>query len=109
MNLYIKDWSAVSTPSGPCIRFSVTVADDTGEPLITQSGFMLDNRRKVIPPRTRVKFGRMAQFTVVSPKFETMVREVAGAIQEVQEILGPLPEEDAEREAKKLHVGEVKL
>ncbi len=109
VKLFLRDWSEVITPSGKCVRFSVTIADDTGDPLVTQEGFLLDSRRKVMCPKTRVRFGKMVQFTKVSQKFEIMVREVIAGLPEVLEVLGPMPPEEEEKEAKRLDVGGVEV
>jgi len=104
LEITLGDFKEVQTPAGSWLRFAVTVTGD-GEPLWTQSGFVVDRDWRVRPPMTRTKFGRGAQrFTQITPRFEEMLLNAIERVPDVESVLGPRRKE----EGRKLE-GQVKL
>jgi hypothetical protein len=92
MKLLIKDLQElrVSGSSKPMIRFSVTLTSDVGEAYWTCQGWRLTQERKVLPPGTMSRFGKvMTRFNQITPAFEEMLKQALAAnFPAIEEILG---------------------
>lgn len=89
MKVYIRDLSSLSTGTGPRIRFSVTIAKDSGEPVLTVKGWTMDRTRFIRPPATRGSGGRFFSIAEVSDEYVEKFKASLEAMPEVQDILGP--------------------
>ena len=92
MNIYVKNLSRVRlAKGGESVRFSVTFADEQGDPLLTQQGWLINRRRRITPPKTFIN-GVPVQLTTISSVLENRLRDTLDSILEVREILGLPPE-----------------
>lgn len=74
------------------VQFSITLADDNGEPLVTQRGYTIDWDRAIRPPATRTKYGKVLAITDLAPKFEESIKRAVLEMEGVEDVLGQRPE-----------------
>jgi hypothetical protein len=92
---------------GPQVRFTLTLTDDTGEPLMSYPGFTVNVYRDIQPPATRTAKGFYKRFTDISSPFERQLLEAVESFPETEQILGPRQEKI--RSTKRKIVGEKEL
>lgn len=80
----------VVTPAETRVRFSLTIAEDDGEPWLTMEGWTIARDRTVRPPYSRTAFSsRLTKFVHPSNSCFEEVKAAVLTIPDVQEILGP--------------------
>jgi hypothetical protein len=77
---------------GPMIRFSLTLVDDDGEPLLSYPGWTLNVYREVNTPATRTSRGFYKRFSETSAPFERQLLAALEGFPEVERVLGPKQE-----------------
>jgi hypothetical protein len=91
----------LSELAGPLIRFSLTLTDDTGDPLLTYPGWTYNVYREVMTPATRTARGFYTRFSEASSVFEKQLRDALETFPEVERILGP-KQEKVKNKTKKI-------
>jgi hypothetical protein len=92
---------------GPMVRFTLTLTDDDGDPLMSYPGWTLNVYRDVQAPATKTSRGFYKRFTETSPAFERQLLEALEGFSEVEKVLGPKQERVRSRTRK--IVGEAQL
>jgi hypothetical protein len=73
---------------GPQIRFSLTITDDSGDPLLTYPGWTLNVWREIQTPATRTSRGYYKRFSEISEPFERQLLNTLESFPEVDRVLG---------------------
>jgi hypothetical protein len=77
-------------PAEARVRFSLTLAEDDGEPLLTIDGWTVDRNRVVRPPYTRGKFSTgYVTYQHPSKPFLERITAAVMSVPDVDVILGP--------------------
>lgn len=75
--------------TGPVIRFTLSITDDDGEPLMSYPGWTMNQYREIETPATKTSRGFWKRFTQVTDAFEAQLRTALEDIPETAKILGP--------------------
>jgi len=89
MKIFIRDITTVQTKTGPRVRFSVTYAQDNGEPVATERGWTIDAGRDLHLPATRTSFGRYYPMVEASDWLLEKVKAGILTVPQVERVLGP--------------------
>ena len=92
---------------GPMVRFTLTLTDDGGDPLMSYPGWTLNVYRDVQAPATKTGRGFWKRFTDISAPFEKQLLEALEGFPEVETVLGP--KQSRVRSKTRKIVGEAKL
>jgi hypothetical protein len=116
MKISVKDCSVIKVPTKKApepetrVRFTVTLAADNGEPLMSIAGFTIDKDRRVRPPSTRIRFsGAPMQFIHLSPFLEQQLQGALETLPDVRSTLGPPPLRKPQEQAPRLATGEISV
>lgn len=89
MKLFIRDLSSILVRDERRVRFSVTYADDDGEPVATELGWTIDQDRHIRPPANRTFQGRYYPVVEFPQKTYDRIHAAVSDMKFVNEVLGP--------------------
>lgn len=89
MKISINELKGLETKLGPRVQFTVTFAEDDGEPVDTTYGWTMDMSRKIWIPASRTGWGKY--YPMHAPSDKLLERLAGGLIahEQVDRILGP--------------------
>lgn len=93
MKIFLRDLTSITVRNERRVRFSVTYAEDDGEPVATEIGWTVDANRVIRGPAVRSQWGKYYPVVEMSDKWLQRITVAVEKLKFTAKVLGPRVEE----------------